>query len=173
MEPVSALKVGTEAVSLVSALAKLIKEAKSDAPTPLNQVLGRLQVDAVRLSRDLENRIRNLVENVHEYGLNPALSLEQQLSALTWYNFVTRSRIKAFREECFSAYRQLTSFIDDATAMLICEQRINVAGEAFKASLAVKRQLDELFLKPNIPIRTILEGMLGTASRVSAELQDA
>jgi hypothetical protein len=83
------------------------------------------------------------------------------------------ARIKTFREECFAGYRQLTSFIDDATAMLICEQRVTLTGEAFNASLSVKRQFDDLFIKPNVPLRSILEGLLATASRVSAELQDA
>jgi hypothetical protein len=173
MDPVSALKAGTEAISLVAALAKLVKENKSKESPSLTQVLGRLQVDAVRLSRDLENRIRNLLQNIHEYGLNPVFSLEQQIAQLTWYNFASRSRMKAFREECFAIHRQLTSFMDDATAILICEQRTMTAAGAFNASLAVKRQLDDLFLQSNVPIRTILDGLLATASRVSAELQDA
>ena len=172
MDPASALKAGTEAISLASSLAKLLKDAKPGAKPALTELLGRLQVDAVRLSRDLEYRIRGLAENMGAYGLNPSRSLEQQLADLEWYNFVTRSRIKSFREECFAIYRQLTSFIDDATAMLICDQRAGMASAAFQESLAVKRELDSLFLKPNVPISTIVNAMLATASRVSAELQE-
>lgn len=89
------------------------------------------------------------------------------------YSAVTRSRIKAFREECFSIHRQLTAFIDDATAILICEERTTAAARPFVDSLQVKRQLDELFMDSNVPRRTILDGLLATAGQVSAELQAA
>ena len=172
MDPATAFKAGTEAISLISALAKLLKEAKPGATATLSELLGRLQIDAVRLSRDLENRIRALAQNMVAYGLNPSMSLEQQIAELNWYNFLTRSRIKTFREECFSIQRQLISFLDDATAMLICEQRVHVAGGAFRMSLEVKRQLDTLFSTPNVPLRILIDGMLATASRVSAELHE-
>jgi hypothetical protein len=121
----------------------------------------------------LENRLRTLVEQYHEYGLNPALSLDQHLKDLSWYNVLTRARLKAFREECNAIYRQLTAFIDDATALLLCQQQEKLASSAFAASLDLKRQLDELFLDPQLPVKKLLDGMLATATRVSADLQDA
>ena len=178
MELVSALKAGSAAISLVSALAKLIKETRGPKePVPsdpsLTELLHRLQIEAIRMSRDLENRLRDLSRYIHEYGLNPALSLDQQLANLAWYNFVTRARLKTLREEFFAIHRQLTAFLDDAEAMLICANRQQSAAEAFKASLQSKRELDRLFLEPNIPLRTIVEGMLGIAGTVTAELQAA
>ena len=175
MDPVSALRSGAAAVSLVSALAKLIREAKAKKtdPTSLTELLARLQIEAVRLSRDLENRLRGLVERANEYGLNPSLSLDQHLRDLKWYDVLTRSRLKAFREECTSSYRQLTSFMDDATALLLCEQDQQIASSAFLESLQTKRQLDALFMDPNLPVGRLLDGLLATASRVSADMQAA
>lgn len=178
MEPFSALTASSEAISLVSALVELVKTMKDEgedsgtSPT-LRELLGRLQVEAVALSRNLENRLRHLVENLNAYGMNPQLSIDDHLRKLSWYNVVKRSRIKSLREECLAIYRQLTSFIDDATAVLICENRIEVASDAFAASLATKRQLDELFLRRNVPLKDILDGLLATASRVSSDLQSA
>lgn len=171
VDPVSALKTGSEAISLVSALAKLINEAKTRPSAPLRELLARLQIDAIRLSRDLENRLRGLIERSYEYGLNPSLSLDQQLKDLNWYNVVTRSRLKSFREECTAIYRQLTSFIDDATALMLCEKDQQVASSAFVESLDTKRQLDGLFMKADLPLSRVLDGLLATASRVSADLQ--
>lgn len=175
MDPISALKTGAEAISLVSALAKLMKDTKTKPnPQPnLTELLARLQIDAVRLSRDLENRLRGLVERTSEYGLNPQMSLDQQLRDLNWYNVLTRSRLKSLREECGSIYRQLTSFIDDATALLLCQDQAQVASSAFLASLDTKRQLDAAFAKEDLPLNKLLDGLLATASRVSAELQGA
>src|SRR5262245_5708045 len=117
MEPVSALKTGAAAVSLVAALTKLINQHKATSgtePQSLQQLLSRLQPEAVCISRDLENRLRILVERIEtDYGLNPNLTLENQLRNLNWYNFLTRARFKSFREECNSIYRRLTEFIDD------------------------------------------------------------
>jgi hypothetical protein len=177
MDPVSTLKTGTAAVSLVSALAKLIKDVKekpdSDSRTSLRELLSRLQIDGVRLSRDLEHRIRELAERSREYGLDPQMSLGQRLRNLDWYNVLTRSRLKTLREECASIYRQLTSFIDDATALLLCEQDQQVASSAFLESLDTKRQLDSLFMQESLPLGKLLDGLLATAERVSAELQAA
>jgi hypothetical protein len=177
MEPVSVFKSGAEAVSLVSALAKLIQETKkADDPNSdksLQELLARLQIEAVRLSRDLENRLRTLVERVQEYGLNPAQSLNAQLGNLQWYNVITRARLKSLREECHAIYRQLTGFLDDATALLLCKGQQQKAASSFAESLAVKRQLDALFADQNLPLKDVLDGLLKAAGKASAELQTA
>jgi hypothetical protein len=173
VEPVSALKTSAAAVSLVSALTKLIQQNKSATSTPphsLQELLGRLQPEAVCISRDLENRLRVLVERISEYGLNPTLSLEQQLQNLYWYNFITRSRLKSFREECTSIYRRLTEFIDDATALLICQGNQQGASTAFIASLETKRELDQLFLNQNLPLKDLLDKLLSAASQATSDL---
>jgi hypothetical protein len=176
MDPISAFKTGAAAVSLVSALAKLAKEigtrkdSESGQPV-LKELMGRLQIEAVRLSGSLEHRLRSLVERVHEYGLNPATSLNDQIKDLSWYNVVTRFRLKSFRDECNAIYQQLTSFLDDATALLLCQGEVQLASSAFAASLDTKRQLDELFLKPDLPLGMLLKGMLAAAGRASADLR--
>ena len=48
-----------------------------------------------------------------------------------------------------------------------------VRKAAFMASFETKKQLDALFLEENVPLGRLLNGLLGTASRVSAELQAA
>jgi hypothetical protein len=174
MDPISVLKAGTEAISLVSALTKLIEESKGTDATPgLRELLDRLQIDAVRITRDLESRLRAVLERLNDYGLSPALSLEQQLSDLRWYNVLTRSRLKSLREELLAMYRQLTSFLDDATAMLLCQNQGQRASAAFEESLKTKRLLDGLFLDAHLPLRTILDGLLATTSRLSARIQAA
>jgi len=141
--------------------------------TSFREVLARFQIDAVRLSRDLEHRLRSLAERSGDYGLNPAMSLEQLLKNLSWYNVVTRSRLKSLREECHSIYRQLTSFLDDATAILLCLDQSQLASSAFADSLATKRELDGLMVETQVPLSVLLNGLLATASRVSADLQAA
>jgi hypothetical protein len=170
MDPASALAIGSDTLSLVAALAELTKTAKTEEGTTLRELLGRLQLEALGISRRLEERLRHLVQNYAAYGLNPEKSLDDQLADLSWYNFVRRSRLKSFRDECFSVYQQLSSFIDDATAVLICEQKAWMAGPAFKASLETKRQLNQLFVNRTAPVREILEGLLATASRLSTQL---
>jgi hypothetical protein len=156
MDPVSALKTSAAAVSLVAALARLINQHKPGSGTEspnLPQLLARLQPEAVCISRDLENRLRILVERMEsDYGLNPSLTLENQLRNLNWYNFLTRARFKSFREECSSIYRRLTEFIDDVTAILICNNNPNGASVSFTTSLQKKRELDQIFLNSNLSV---------------------
>ena len=168
-----ALEAGSEAISLLAALSKLIKDTKSNnSPNKsLQELLHRLQIDAVRLSRDLENRLRTFSDHMQEYNLDPTLSLNQQFANLEWYNFISRSRLKTLREECHAIHRQLTAFLDDATSILICVEREQDASQAFKENLDTKRKLDRMFLEPNTPLGDLVENMLKTASAVSAELQ--
>jgi hypothetical protein len=179
IELASAFKASSEAVSLIATLAKIISENTKRQPNdptakqPLGEVLRRLQIEGIRLSKNLENRIRLMADRIPEYGLSPSLSIEQQIGDLSWYNFVTRARLKAIREECQSIRRELTSFIDDATAMLICQNQQQIASEAFKAGLAAKRQLDTILLDQTVSIKALILAMLDTATKVTAELEAA
>ena len=176
MELISAFETGSSTISLITALAGLIKEANdtdvSEDPS-LVEILSRLRIEAIRLSTDLENRLRILGDRIQEYGLNPTLSLNQQLENLSWYNFIHKSRLKTLREEFYSIHRQLTSFIDDAAAVLICSGRQHLAAEAFKNSLETKRNIDRLFLDPKTPLGTLVDGMLATARMATADLRVA
>ncbi len=180
MELISALQTGSEVINLTSALANLISEAKvndaaspNEPPTSLTELLRRLQIEAVSLSRAIENQLRILSGSLEEYGLNPAKSLEQQFADLSWYNWLRRSKLKSFREEVNSIYRQLTSFVDDATAILVCEGDVELAAQAFTKSFGVKRDLDRLFGDSDLSLGMLIDGMLATAGRVTAELQAA
>jgi len=174
MDPLTAIGAGTQAIGLLSALGKLLDEAKKhpDKVKPsLRELLDRLRIDAIRLSRDLELRVRNLVERVEDYGLNPEQTLSSQLANLQWYNILTRARFKSFREECNSIYRGLTGFLDDATALLLCDGPATLAGPAFTANLEMKRKLDSLLLDKNTTVKQLLETLLENASKASADLQ--
>jgi len=62
---------------------------------------------------------------------------------LKWYNWVRRAQLKSYREEFHASYRQLTSFIDDATALLLCEGTHSQAS-GFKTAMfaeAYKRRV--------------------------------
>ena len=175
MELITALKTGSEAISLGAELAKLIKtlHSQKEKPAPLVEILQRLQVEAVRLSRDFEYRLRAQVEELYELGLDPNLTIEFHLSNLHWYNFRSRARLKAFREECFSLHRQLATFLDDATAVMICAERAEDAKEAFQEAFRTKNELDAVFMSSNTPLKVVFAEMLRVSSRVSAELQVA
>lgn len=179
MDPVTALTAGKEAIGLVGALAKLVQDCK---PKPgmndpqshtLGELLTRLQIEGVRMSRDLENRLRVVLGQMGEYGLVAAKTIDQQLQDLSWYKVLTRSRLKGLREELNAIHRQLTGFIDDATSLLLCQGKETLASVAFEESLHIRRTLDKMFLDSKTTLGDLLEGLLATASRVSADLQGA
>jgi len=177
MEPVTVLKTSTEAVSLVAALAKLVKENRKKTGTPLYELLGRLQLDAVRIGADLETRLRLLSEKLGDLGLDPKMSLDAQIKDLSWYNWVRRAQLKAYREEFHAAYRQLTSFIDDATALLLCEgshaQTPGITTEMFAEANRKKAMLDGVLMDPGRTLESILQALLSAARDVTEELRAA
>jgi hypothetical protein len=174
MEPTTVLKTSTEAVSLVAALAKLIKENREKSKdAPLSQLLGRLQIEATRLSADLEEKLRRLLGGLRELGLDPDKSLESQLAELSWYNWIRRSRLKEYREQFYAIYLQLAAFVDDATALMLCDGGGQLKTQAFAESYRKKQMLDEIISDSNKTIGGALKELLSVAAQVSYEIQSA
>lgn len=173
MEPATILKIGTETVSLVAALNKLIKENHDKQPgSALSLLLARLRVDALRISSEVEMKFRILGEKLNDLGLDPTRTLESQLRELQWYNWVSRARLKGFHEELYGASRQLSSFVDDAAALMLCEGTIGKT-EMFAEAYNKKRELDAIVFDPQRSLGGILEKLLEFASKVNLDLQSA
>lgn len=181
MDPASVFKASGEAVSLVAALAKLIKENRGKK-TQLSELLGGLQVEALRVSSDIERKLERLVERVHELGLKPNVTLDSQLEDLSWYNWVRRSELKRYREEFHAAYRQLTSFIDDASALMLCEgshtkqdggDTAAMVTDMFSVARRKKRELDSVLMDPHGTVGAMLDKLLSMSRLVTDELRSA
>jgi hypothetical protein len=186
MEPITVLKTSGEAVTLVAAIAKLIKENKETHSAPLAELLQRVQIEAVRMSSSMEVRLQVLNENLGTLGLDPSKTLDTQIRDLKWYNWVRRAQLKAYREEFHAVYRQLTALIDDVTALLLCEGShaydangmpikggVPIKTEAFAVAYGKKRDLDALVTDQGRSLGDILERLLATARQVTEELRAA
>jgi hypothetical protein len=167
----------SEAVTLVAALAKLIKENKGKPRTSLSELLARLQIDALRVSSDIETKLQLLLEKLRDLGLDPDKSLESQIEDLTWYNWIRHAQLKSYREEFHAAYRQLTSFIDDATAVLLCEgsreQASGLKTAMFAEAYKKKRVLDTVIMDSGRTLGGMLRTLLSTARQVTEDLRAA
>jgi hypothetical protein len=85
-------------------------------------------------------------------------------------NFIAKSRLKNAKDNFFNMHRQLSSFVDDVSTVLICSGTIASASSAYKRELSVKKQLDELMLsKPSI--EKLLKNMIELADELHAELR--
>ena len=177
MDPATVLKTSGEAVSLAAALAKLIAENRGRKDTRLSELLGKLQVDAVRISSDVESTLERLLLRLSELGLMPEVSLDAQIDNLSWYNWLRRSELKKYREDFHAAYRQLTSFIDDATALMLCEHdhvppgTVPIKTAMFSAARAKKRELDAVLMDPHVTLGSMLDTLLAMSRRVTDELR--
>jgi len=184
IEYLQGAKAISEAMGLAKALVELGTAVRDHPPTSnsneaeqkqhgaMTEMLGRLRIEALRVSKNLADKVRALADAVNDYGLSPTLSISAQLDQLGWYNFLRRSRLKSFREQCNSARRELSSLIDDATAMLICHGRTQLASEAFKASTALQKRLDDMLWDSSVTIRHQLRIMLDTATEIAAKLEE-
>jgi hypothetical protein len=184
IEYLSGAKAVSESIGLATALVKLKTAVREHPPSKdspqadherhgeLTEVLGRFRIDTLRVSKNLENKVRALADASTEYGLASSVSISEQLRSLEWYNFLKRSKLKSFREQCNAARRELTSLVDDATAMLICHNRMQYAAEAFKASAEVQKRLDAILFDTSVPLSQQLRIMLDTATEISAKLEE-
>src|SRR5215470_4188706 len=60
MDPGTVVKAGSEALTLLTALTKLIKENQGKPKTSLSELLAYLRVEALRISIELEGKLRLL-----------------------------------------------------------------------------------------------------------------
>ena len=88
-----------------------------------------------------------------------------------------RAKLKAYREEFYAAQRQLTAFIDDATALLLCESshsdRKGVKTQLFAQAYRKKRHLDGILNDPELTLGAILDKLISVAREVSEEIRAA
>jgi hypothetical protein len=176
MDPAEVLKMSGGAISLIAALTKLIKENQNNS-TPLSALLGRLQLDAVRLSSDLERKLEILRERLPLLGLHAEISLEHQLATLEWYEWKRRSQLKTFREDFNSVCRQLTAFIDDSTALLLCEgshvPQKQVKTEMFRVAFEKKREVDAIVNSRELTLGAVIDALLQMARGLTEEIRAA
>lgn len=177
MDPSWILQTSGDALSLVSALATLIKETRQTKNENLSALLARLQIDAVRVSSEIETRLLLLNERLRELGLDPNKSLESQIEDLSWYNWIRRAQINHYSEEFNGAFRQLSSFIDDATALMLCEGshegNSGLKTVMFAAANRKKKMLYEVIMDPGRTIGSMLQSLLSAARDVTEELRAA
>jgi hypothetical protein len=177
-------KAVAEALGLATAFVKLGTAVKERPPTDtpdsekdqasrgrVRQELATLRSQTISVCREMTEKIQLLFETSQSFGLSQSITISQQLDELRWYNFSTRSRLKGFREASNAARRQLTSIIDDATAMLICNDQQGLAAVAFKECEALQKQLNDLMFDPTVTIGRQLKIMIDTAREVSAKLE--
>ena len=119
-------------------------------------------------------KLRILHEKLTDLGLDPDKTLQSQLRDLEWYNWIRRSRLKALQEDLYGVHRQLGSFIDDATALMLCEGGGKMGKtEMFEEAYKRKRELDAVVFDPDRSLGKILEQLLASASKVNEELRVA
>jgi hypothetical protein len=73
--------------------------------------------------------------------------------------------------ELHAIARQLTAFVDDVTAVLVCNQTVSLAQDPFTKALLLKRSLDAAVSDPAASMGQVIDALLDAAGIVSAELQ--
>ena len=67
MEIISIIGAGSQVVSLTSGLAEIVKSIKAS----LVEVIQRLQGEAIKISEGFESRLREMLEQLKETGIDP------------------------------------------------------------------------------------------------------
>jgi hypothetical protein len=129
IEVLQLLREASEAVSLAKSVAAFVRDTKKEKgprTESLGELVLKLQLDAVRASRDFENRVRTLRDALAGSGVKMDLSPDDNSKTLSGYDFASRYRLKQLREEMRAVARQFTMFVDDVTSVSIC--RVTVFG---------------------------------------------
>src|SRR5580700_6657072 len=164
----SLLSAGTEVLSLTSELSKLLEENLENAQTEnvgLATILYRLKGEAISISEEFPKQLREMIEGFKEDNVDIDRSFKSLLEDLHWYNFLSRNRLKAQRERFYAMHRQLTTFLDDATALMLCKGEGKRGSSAFRQGLEVKNRLDRLMLE-DPSIREIFGQMITIADNL-------
>jgi hypothetical protein len=99
MEPTTVFEAGAAALSLAEKLVSLIEESrKEDSPPRLTEIIQSLETSAIELCRDFGEELRRINTDLSESGIDIDRSIPELYDDLSWYNFITKSKLKTYQQ---------------------------------------------------------------------------
>jgi hypothetical protein len=120
------------------------------------------------MAKECETQIASLLGNLSKAGVNIDRPINALIDECSWYNWPTKSMLKSLRAAFQSMYLQLSSLVDDVTAVLVCSQKLRNYREAFQAALIAKQDLDKVMQDyAHSSVKLVLERMRSLAQETS------
>ena len=74
-----------------------------------------------------------------ESGVDVNKSIKEMYEDLSWYNFISNSRLKGYEKRFHEIYQRLAAFMDDVTAVLICSGSTEPLRDCFYGAARTPR----------------------------------
>ena len=163
-------KVAAAAKQAVDLIRELRAARNKKESEPLVLSLRNLEKEALRISGELGNRLRQMNSDLRAMNIKTDQPLGALYKNTSWLKFPSRGLMRSLRTQFGEMYVELAGFMDDVTAMLICSDRTADAKLAFASGLQVKRELDEM-MRNDPSIDEMILQMTTIADAIRIELQ--
>jgi hypothetical protein len=126
-------------------LVQLVEAARAEGRDPrLSRIVASLEEAAIDLCHDIREDLRKLNAELEQSGIDVDRTLGEMHSDLSWYNFISRSKLNGFQAKFHGAYQTLAAFLDDIGSVLICTEAIDTMQTALSEGAILQEQLDSL-----------------------------
>lgn len=122
------------------------------------------------MCRDFNDELKEINSDFFTSGIDVGKSVNQLNEELSWYNFLTKLKIKSYEKKFRSIHDRLWNFIDDAAAVAICSDNKEPLGHAFRSATERTKELRDI-LNPEIPLNEIFDKMLIMVREIYEQLQ--
>ncbi len=171
MELGTLLTTGSAALDLTSKLAEIVKRyQETDGSDRMASIILDLKKAALEMTRDFNDELQEINQEFFSSGIDVSRSLNELNGELSWYNFLTKSKINSYEKKFKSIYERLAGFLDDVTAIAICSDSKEPLSRALSAATERTYSLTDVF-SPNTPIEQIFKTMQEIVRELHDQLQ--
>ena len=159
MELGTLLTTSSAAIDMTGKLAEIVRRYQdSDRSDRMAGIILELKQSALEMARDFNDELQQINKDFFSSGIDTSLSITELNAELKWYNFVTRSKINGYQRKFESIYTRLAGFLDDVTAIAICNDDKTPLSHALNAASERTLSLTEVF-NSNTPLEQIFNTM--------------
>ncbi|MCE8027698.1 hypothetical protein HOP54_03220 [Halomonas daqingensis] len=159
MEIGSLLSTGKAALDLVDKLSEIAQKYEGeDTSQRMASIIAELNIAAINMSRDFIEDLNGIKNDFFSSGIDIRKSMIQLNAELSWYNFLTKSKLNSYEKRFKSIYERLSGFLDDVTSVALCTDEKTPLAAALSETSERANQLNEVF-DANRPLEDIFDTM--------------
>lgn len=120
MDAALAYEAGKTGAEMVTALAKLATEAKNSKNPSLQEILGKLKIEAINIARGLDKSLDGLQIDLINNKIDPKQSLRAVDEEIGWWNFGKKIAFRGHVRRLTRAAGAIKDLYSDVEAAFLC-----------------------------------------------------
>jgi hypothetical protein len=142
-----------------------------DQDKALHEIMAQLRQAASSKCKYCGDELIEMRKHLYQWGMNESKSISELLGDASWYNWLTRSRLRGMHSTFAGMHQSLMSMIDQITAVLLCSHKTQKLSKELQATAQTKQDLDRFMSEYETqPIGKVLDTLIMLAHQQAEKL---